>query len=121
LFSLSSDLPLSESSAATNDGTENNPAVKLLDIYRAFLDAGESESGFVALSTDRTGARSRRMMNLKAITPKLMNPRCRQCSYTCTNVGQRFSPLRSCKDATGHTRYVLTAKGNALALFFFRS
>lgn len=69
-----------EKSASDTGEPEENPAVKLLDTYRAFLDADKAGLGFVALSTDRTKERSPTMRGLEAVTPEMMKHWCRQWS-----------------------------------------
>lgn len=72
---------LLENSASNTDNTERNPAVKLLDTYRAFLEGEKSGHGFVTLSTDRIKQRSPTANKLEAITPELMRHWCRQWGF----------------------------------------
>ena len=71
---------LEESQAKTSD-IEKNPAVKLLDTYRAIRTAaavGQRHPGF---AMERTMQRSKTMRDMKAITPDLMKLWCKQWNF----------------------------------------
>lgn len=70
-----------EESAPNTLDTDKNPAVKLLDTYRALLEGEKSGHGFVALATDRTSERSPTVRGLEAVTPELMRQWCRQWAF----------------------------------------
>jgi len=70
-----------EGSVATAADVEENPAVKLLDTYKTFLDAETSGRGSLVLSTERTKERSPTMQRLEAISPELMKHWCKQWGF----------------------------------------
>jgi thioester reductase-like protein len=60
---------------------EKNPAVKLLDVYTGFLQAGKTRGGPMLLSTERTQGHSATLRSLKPITPELMKQWCQQWAF----------------------------------------
>ncbi|OIW26213.1 acetyl-CoA synthetase-like protein [Coniochaeta ligniaria NRRL 30616] len=81
VVSLEQWIGLLEKSASSAEDTEKNPAVKLMDTYKAFLEGEKSGHGFVLLATDRTKERSPTAKQLKAVTPELMRLWCRQWAF----------------------------------------
>lgn len=66
-----------EETQATTEDISKNPAVKLLDTYRAW----SSEQGRVEMETERTQRYSKTMREMEAISPELMKHWCSQWEF----------------------------------------
>lgn len=71
---------LEESQTKTED-ISKNPAVKLLETYRAWAEAARRGQGYVAMEMTRTKSRSKTMREMQAITPDMMKNWCRQWGF----------------------------------------
>ncbi|KAH8903924.1 putative NRPS-like enzyme [Coniochaeta sp. PMI_546] len=81
VVSLERWIDMLEKSASNAGDADENPAIKLLDTYKTFLEGERSGHGFVVLSTDRTRERSLTARRLEAITPEMMRHWCRQWKF----------------------------------------
>ncbi|KAK3948964.1 hypothetical protein QBC32DRAFT_408241 [Pseudoneurospora amorphoporcata] len=70
-----------EKSQEKAEDVTKNPAIKLLDTYKAWLEAAEKGTEFVELDMERTKSYSKTMKEMKAVTPELMKNWCRQWNY----------------------------------------
>ncbi|KAL2161080.1 hypothetical protein VTH06DRAFT_8793 [Thermothelomyces fergusii] len=74
-------LERSQAARAGEEDISRNPAVKLLDTYKAWVAAAREGRRYVAMGTARTTARSRTMREMGPVTPELMKHWCRQWAF----------------------------------------
>ncbi|KAL2115272.1 hypothetical protein VTJ04DRAFT_10935 [Mycothermus thermophilus] len=70
-----------EQSQSETEDVNVNPALKLLDSYKAWAKAAQEGQGYVAMETSRTTSRSETMGEMQAVTPELMKNWCRQWAF----------------------------------------
>lgn len=81
LVSLEEWVDTLEKSQLNTKNLDQNPGVKLLDTYKAWVAAAKAGQGDVTLDTTRTTSRSKALREMRAITPELMTNWCRQWGF----------------------------------------
>ena len=70
-----------EKSQTKTEDISKNPAVKLLETYKAWAQAANEGQSYVAMDMERTKGHSKTMRDMQAITPELMKNWCRQWGF----------------------------------------